>query len=107
MSEIEGPAGARVGGALNISSVASLRHLAYIMTYNPPKSPGKFVSLTSVSLMTKARLRNLPKVTWLKPAELGPRFSNTCTKIGARQRLAWPLCKDNTQTGELFHCLNK
>ena len=36
--------------------------------------------------------------------ELGARFGSTYTKIVTIQRrLAWPLCKDNTQICEAFH----
>ena len=35
---------------------------------------------------------------------LGARFGSTYTKIGTIQRrLAWPLCKDDTQIREAFH----
>ena len=46
---------------------------------------------------------------WLKlnkgslKTENSARFSSTYTKIGTIQRLAWPLCKDDTQTREVFH----
>ena len=31
------------------------------------------------------------------------RFGSTYTKIGTIQRLAWSLCKDDTQINEVFH----
>ena len=36
--------------------------------------------------------------------QLSARFGSTYTKIGTIQRrLAWPLCKDDTQIREAFH----
>ena len=36
--------------------------------------------------------------------DMGARFGSTYTKIGMIQRrLAWPLCKDDTQIREAFH----
>ena len=46
---------------------------------------------------------------WLKlnkgslKTENSARFGSTYTKIGTIQRLAWPLCKDDTQIREAFH----
>ena len=38
----------------------------------------------------------------------GARFGSTYTKIGAIQRrLAWPLCKDDTQICEAFHIFDE
>ena len=34
-------------------------------------------------------------------------FDSTYTKIGTIQRLAWPLCKDDMQIGEVFHIFIK
>ena len=39
----------------------------------------------------------------MKKLKDGARFSSTYTKIGTIQRLAWPLCKDDTQIREVFH----
>ena len=35
------------------------------------------------------------------------RFRSTYTKIGMIQRLAWPLCKDDTQIREAFHIFER
>ena len=39
----------------------------------------------------------------MKKLKDGARFSSTYTKIGTIQRLAWPLCEDDTQIREVFH----
>ena len=45
---------------------------------------------------------------WRFKKMISARFGSTYTKIGTIQRrLAWPLCKDDTQIREAFHIFER